>query len=296
MANYYHDKAMRILGESGTDTPQASNALRLLREARAMVSLVESVGESPDRRLLEDALRGLDFTTTIRVLRKTYKAAGPEWRRLIISAAERILYRFSSSEGLRLLPKKSRAKRPPGRLDVRMSIYGILRYSTNPLVYSRKKRAALVNLALDSSGSMIEYSAWALGVASIFPRHLRRLVIFSHEARVYEGPFTRTSFVTALLEAEFRGLTNISRALRLLDVPGVRRLVVITDLKQTVDDEPVESVVRALSRSGKRIVFIVPRSHDAGLRSLVEEAGARVLVASSPRSAAQHLLRVFLRA
>ncbi len=303
MAKYYIDRAMAKLqsiseGSRGTRSSNIvdeSSILSMIHEASAIVKLVSSLDEATDPHLIGDALRGLDYTAKLRLLKDIYGRSSPEWQKIILYAAEQILNRLSTREGLRLLRERYHTHTPPGRIDVRRSIYGTIRHSPQPIVYMKRRRTARLTLALDVSGSMVEYSTWALAVASLFPRHLQRLVMFSHYTRVYEGPFTKREFVRALFEAEFKGYTNISKALREASIPGVKKIVVITDLRQTVIDEPVDTVVHALVRSGKRIVFIIPKSHDEYTRRLVEESGGKVILASTPRKAAQHLLRILLR-
>lgn len=302
MAKHYIDRAHAKLESALEKGPSRgelvvdeSRVASLINEASAIIMLASSLNGAANPGVLYEALRGLDYYSRIRLLRDAYNYSTPEWRRLILSAAERMLDRLSAREGLRLLREAYRSKMPPGRVDVRRSIYESIRYSPRPIVYARRRRTARLTLALDASSSMMEYSTWALAVSSLFPRHLQRLVVFSHYTRVYEGPFTRREFARALFEAEFRGYTNISAALRDSTVPGVKKIVVVTDLWQTVDDEPVHSTVARLTRSGKRIVFIVPRSHDEQARRLVEENGGRVVLATNPRRAAQHLLRILLR-
>lgn len=299
MAKHYMDRALSMLnnrgGVGGHGIVDAPTIQSMVDEASAVVRLVSSLNKEADPLLVQEALKGLDYTVRLRLLKDIYARSSPAWKKIILYTAEQMLNRLSSREGLRLLRERYHAYTPPGRVDVRRSIYGTIRYSPRPIVYAKRRRATRLTLALDASGSMIEYSTWAVAVASLFPRHLQRLVVFSHDTRVYEGPFTRREFARALLEAEFKGYTNISLALRRSSVQGVKRIVVITDLKQTVLDEPVERVVRSLVRAGKRIAFIVPRSHDEHMRRLVEENGARVVSAPNPRSTAQHLLRILLR-
>ncbi len=294
MAEYYAAKA-----ESAAErVPEAapipySRVARIIAEARSLLEAAEGGlhGES-----IESLVSRLDYISGILVLRGFYsRASSPEARKLLVSAMEKLLYRFASREGSRLLPRRQTSLSPPGRVDVRRTIYNTLRGSSRPIVYVRRMRANKLALALDASGSMLEYSAWAVAVASMFPRFLSRLVLFNQDVRIFEAPFSRRSFAEILLSARFTGYTNIAAALRASDAPGTQRIVVITDLYQTVEDEPVWSAVSRIAARGKRIVFIVPRRHNAEARRLVEFSGARVVEAGTPRKAAQEVLRSLLR-
>ncbi|MCE4600548.1 MAG: VWA domain-containing protein [Desulfurococcales archaeon] len=299
MAKYYVERALRELHRGGTADGSSlvnySHVVEMIKESNAIIGLATSLKGPVNPGLVDEALRGLDYPARIRLLRDMYRRANPEWSRLILRAAERILNRFSAREGLRLLRDRYLGQTPPGRIDVRRSIYGSIRYAPRPIVYLKRKKTSRISLALDSSGSMLDYSTWAIAVASLFPRHLQRLVVFSHDTIVHEGPFTKREFIRALFDADFTGFTNISKALLQANVPGVKKMIVITDLRQTIRDEPVEEVVARLVKAGKRVIFIVPGSHDEITRVRVEEQGARVVIASTPRRAAQHLLRILLR-
>jgi len=296
MALHYAGKARELVERLGEDV-RAEPVRRVIQEAESIIEMAGALrgGAVPKGTQLDKVLAKLDFVTSVRVLRSLYSRAPPEWRSIAEAALERMLYKFSSREGLRLLPESEYRPTPPGRFEVRRSIYNMLRLKPRPFTYRRRLQANPLSLALDASGSMMEYAAWSIGVASIFPRHVRRLVVFRDAPIVYEGPFTRRLFASILLSMEFRGYTNIAAALEEAARSGVRRIVVVTDLYQTVDTVPVESVVADLSRRGKRVVFIVPRLHDREARAMVEKARARVLVAPTPREAARLLLRALLR-
>jgi len=294
MALYYKKKAECLLVGTGS---WVDRARKLLEEAESIIKIVDSLSSRPEDAgpALDDIVVRLDYPTAVRVLRSIYQRAPDEWRKLLEKTMERLLYRFAARDGLRLLPEREIRPVPPGRLEVRRSIYNMVRLRTRPFAYRRRLKANPLVLALDSSGSMIDYAAWSIGVASLFPRHLRRLVVFHETPEVYEGPFARRVFARILLSTRFHGYTNISAALEAAAVPGVRRIVVVTDLHQTVDDVPVEAVVADLRARGKRVTFIVPPSHDPDARRLVEKARAQAFTARTPQEAARLLLRALLR-
>nr|MEB3851551.1 hypothetical protein [Desulfurococcales archaeon] len=74
-----------------------------------------------------------------------------------------------------------------------------------------------------------------------------------------------------------------------------RRLVLVSDLHQTVAPGDPAEVAASLTRRGYRILAIAPPSHHAETRRRLEEAGAKVRVAYTPRDAAREVLRSILR-
>jgi uncharacterized protein with von Willebrand factor type A (vWA) domain len=269
-----------------------SRAESIARLALTVASLASGPGEAA---AAETVYARLGPAEAIRVIKAAYsRATDEEARRLLAASLERMLTRLASREGLRLLPRW-RLSEARGRVDVRRSVYRLVRSSPRPIVFRERERAARISLALDVSGSMIDYSSWALTVATLFARNIERIVMFSHVVRVVEGPLKARELAEVLLSTEFRGLTNISAALREAAAGGSRRIVVVSDLKQTVDDEPVASVVERVARSGRRVVFIAPPSAPWEEVEAVVRAGGRVTVAYTPRQAAQRILSLILR-
>ena len=182
----------------------------------------------------------------------------------------------------------------PGRVDVRLSAYRMLRMAPDPLRFRRRLASRDVTLVLDVSGSMARYSVWALAIAMAFSSHVRDLVLFSSSPRLLRGPLKPAVLAEALLSTSFRGLTDIAGALGAAGQARSKRVVVVTDLKQTVAGD-VAGALEALLARGFRVVFIVPPSFDAVERARVEALGARVRVAYKPEDAAREVLRVLRR-
>ncbi|MCE4620740.1 MAG: VWA domain-containing protein [Desulfurococcales archaeon] len=295
LASDYLEKARIMSMSLSSSIIDRSVLAGLVNEASVYIRLAESLAGNLNPGLLEGELRRIGYIEGIRFLRRAYRVAGEELRRVILTSMERLLYRLSSREGLRLLPVKQRSRVPPGRVDVRRSLYSIMRVEPQPITYLRKLKSARLSLALDMSGSMFEYSSWAIGVASLFSNNIERLVLFSHDVTVYREPITRRMLARILLEYEFEGYTNISRALREASASRSRRIVVVSDLKQTVEDDPVPVVVESLRKLGKKIVFIVPFKHDEQARMDIERAGGIVVPVRDPRRMAGVILRVLLR-
>ncbi len=270
-----------------------SSVEELVTVAEAILSMASADSPAPGE--LSRLLSMMDFEKAVKVLRGLYRSGDPRWRGILEWALERIIYMASSREGLRPLPKWRLSGSSRGRLDLRRSIYRRVRASPDPLVYRVRKRSNLVSLALDTSGSMQSYSIWALGMAAIFARSMDKIVLFSHTVEEYRGPFGRRDIARILLSARFQGYTDVYNGINAASDTRAKRIVVISDLTQTVDSgDPLEASLRA-SRAGKKLIFIVPLRHDEDLRSSLERAGFTVTLAHTPRHAARQVLRAFSR-
>ena len=298
MARHYAAKASSLLARvrgPGVGKLDRDSIEALIGQAEGIVSSVEGIGSGIVDPSIVDVLATMDLPDAVEVLRSAYgNTSSSEARRLLVNAMDRLLARASSNVGL--LPVGGRRRSPRGRLELRPSLYNIIRMRERPLVFTVKRMSRPLSLALDTSGSMSRYSAWALAVAALFSRHIERLVMFSHEIHVYRGPFSRRDLARILLEAEFGGRTDIGRAIEAAAGRGRSRLVIaVTDLAQTVAGPPPWEVAADLRRRGVEIVFVTHRHYDRDARKRLEEEGARVLVARGPRDAARRLLHIIRR-
>ncbi len=292
MAEYSGSRAMELAGSAGDASVGGYGSETVRSLVSTAIAVVEAVDGGSGE--LDRALARLGFLEAVRVLRGLYRnATSEEARMLVLSSMERLVVRVASREGPRLLPKWVRS--PRGRIEARETIYRMVRSSPDPFVFRSKLRSNLVSLALDVSGSMEPYSSWALAIAGLFARSIDRIVLFSRSATVYLGPHSYRSIAGILLEASFTGRTDIYTALGEAGRGRARRVVVISDLVQTVDSGDPGEQAEALVRSGRRLLFIAPPRHDRELAARLRSLGARVVVVYNPRQAARHVARVFLR-
>ncbi len=296
MASYYADKAEQILqgiGNVSLGRVTRESIRSLVAEARQLIALVDGLGSGMTARDASLLLYKLDLGRSIIILRTLYRSTSdPLERDIIVKSMEKLLARASSRVGLK--PTSTRVRGPSGRrLDLRRTIYNLLRMRQRPLIFEDRAKSRPLILVLDTSSSMIDYSAWAIAVSSMFARHIEKLVFFSHKVQASRGPFTKRELAKLLLGADFGGRTNISEALRRAAEHASSRLItVVSDLAQTVDDEPPWRVASALRRSGFRLVFITHERHDREARRLLEAEGAKVFVARSPRDAGRQMLSI----
>ncbi len=262
--------------------------------AMDIVNLLRAKGEDY-RSYLNSILIKLPITQGITLLRSLYRKTDPSMRRHLIQLATNYLYRFSSREGLRLLPRKVKGLVAPGRIDVKDTTFRMIRMVDNPLVYIKKLKSKSVSLALDLSGSMLEYSMWAISIAMLFARNIEKLTLFSHEVKSIKGPFSRSDLAELLLSLEFKGYTDVYNAIvETCSGTGSKKVVFVSDIKQTVESgDPVEAIKNYCR--GSRVLFIVPPSYDSSLAVRLKLVGAKLIVAYKPRDVAREVLRSLMR-
>lgn len=153
-----------------------------------------------------------------------------------------------------------------GRPDLRRTIMKLLRFAENPVVRRKRVGPESIILVLDKSASMSKYSAMVLAIAAGFARFIRRLVIFDHEAYVYDVRGRLSSrdalnLLKQLYATPFTGWTDIVNAVNLA-TRGLspRKVVIVSDLKQTVK-APIEvrDAICHLSSLGWRVHIMVPK-------------------------------------
>ncbi|QOR94729.1 VWA domain-containing protein [Thermosphaera chiliense] len=186
-----------------------------------------------------------------------------------------------------------------GRVDVRKTMFKHVRMDET-IVYRRRERRVRVVGVVDVSGSMSRFSLWSiLSLASLTPV-LSGVVMFSEKPVIYRAPGAKTqrllvNYLENLFQQGFKGYTNISSALReayrLSLKTGSGRIVLFTDLQQTVQD--VDPWVEAAGITGKgvKVVVITPSQADERVVELMRSAGCLVEVVSSPEKIPKILKR-----
>ncbi len=274
----------------GNLTPNTVRAMATL--AKNTVSALEVKGEIND--LLEKILIKLPISQGLILLRGLYKKADPLTKKYLIKVAANYLYRFSSREGLRLLPRKELSLAGHGKVHVKYSVLRLARYSEDPLVYIRKLKSRSVSLALDLSGSMLEFSMWALSVAMLFVRNIEKLTLFSHEIKTIKGPFNKSGLAELLLSLEFKGYTDLFNAIVEACDSHSKKVIVVSDIKQTVKSgNPIDAIKNC--KKGTRLLIITPPNYDINLAYEFELAGVKILVAYRPQAIAREVLRLLVR-
>ncbi len=269
--------------------------ISMISSARSIIKLAD--GDPSGASELQFIVNILGFERSLNLLRNLYKIYKDKDRYvkdLIEWNMERLIYRVASKEGLRLLPKFKFYTNKPGRIDLRRTVYNNIRYKDSIFVFKRKLKSNYLSLALDVSGSMAHYSAWALGVSSLFIRSLDKITLFSHNIFEFKGPFSVRDISRILLSTEFKGYTDIYRGMITAGKTKARRIVVVTDLYQTVNSGDPYEIFMELSRN-KKILIILPKQHNHELKKELQSLKVKIVVSDKPRDAARETLKWFMR-
>lgn len=240
---------------------------------------------------LSPMISRMDLHQAFRLLSNLYSSPDPDVKREAYRLARRI-WRSRATMLKSTVLRKWRKTGTRGRVELRETVYRMVRMQQEPLVYKRRRRSPGVVLAVDRSGSMVPYATWAILTASAFSRNVRRLVLFGENVEVIEVSRGSRRLVDLLLSAKFEGYTNISAAM----LEAARNLtpatlVLISDLKQTVQAESPVKVAERLIKSRWRIVVVAPPSRDLVVEEALRERGVRVEVARRPWETGRRLAK-----
>lgn len=170
-----------------------------------------------------------------------------------------------------------------GRIDLRKTVYSFTR-GIYDIVKRRRIRHKKIILLLDTSGSMVKHSVWAiLSIARLIPL-TKHVILFTDRVRIVRITKRSTrELILGFLEKTyiegFTGYTNISLALRVARRIARRgdHVVLVSDLRQTVKDvDPVQEAQNLLDK-GVKIAVIAPSSHDTSTRNRLNALGIQVI-------------------
>ncbi len=294
---YYADIALSYLEKTNKRIGNLDkhSIIHMINSAKTIIKLAD--GDPSSALQLQFIVNVLGFERSLNLLKNLYniyKDKDKYVKELIEWNVERLIYRVASKEGLRLLPKYKFYTSKPGRIDLRRSIYNNIRRRDSMFIFKRKLKSNYVSLALDISGSMAYYSAWALGISSLFIRSLDKITLFSHNTVEVKGPFSLRDISRILLLAEFKGYTDIYTGLLKAGQTKARRIVIVTDLYQTVNSGDPYEAFKSLTKN-KKVLVILPRQHNRELRKELENLKVKIVVSDKPKDAARETLRWFLR-
>ncbi len=175
--------------------------------------------------------------------------------------AEAVAHKVLSRRGARRKGAAGQWKKTKtnGRLDLRRTMSNIARGMLGEIVYRKREGTPPVILVVDRSDSMRKHASQLLDIASSYFDITENLILFSDSVEVLRvrKTLSKTYFIEKLLDIGFAGYTNITLALRVagkLARPG-STVVVISDMQQTVRDEPYVRELERLSR--KRVKTII---------------------------------------
>ncbi len=269
----------------------------ILKHEKELYNILEAakeLTENPDSiEGIERFLLKIRFETAWQILSNLYKKpARPEVKRKIFNIALRLWYRETRFTKTRIIKGKEKIRNVHGEMNVRLTLGNIIRFQSNPIVCNRPRNIKSTQLIVDISGSMRKYSLWVLLTASAFSRYIYRMILFSDKSYVIRRRSLH-KLIDVLLGSEFKGLTNITQALREASMDNkVKRIILLSDLKQTVKDEDPLEYILTLYRKGWRIAIIMPPDHNSNAYVRLRENGIPTYIVSEPEKAS----RVFYQA
>ncbi len=230
-------------------------------------------------------------------LRRVYRSGDEKVKRVALRLAELVWRRLEARAARLYRLRGDRRRDVHGRVDIRKTIYNLVSYRENPIVAYRRRSKPSFALVLDTSGSMAKYSLWALLAASAFSKMVSSITLFSSNITIVPNAqkLSARRVIELIFESSFEGYTNISAALRetarLYKTPS--RMVIVTDLCQTVEDERPEDVTERLAHRGWRLYYLLPPRHCTAVRERVA-AHATARIVSKPEELPRVIRRVML--
>lgn len=282
----YEYYAEYLLSKALQNTPTTSIGYKALVFAKKLIDILSSNGRNETSiESLIKVLGNIEFLEAWNLLKGLYSISDPTSKSWI----KRIAYRLWIRQVTRIkshIYKGWHKNVFNGRIDLRPTILNIIRLKNRPLVYRRRLELKDVNLITDISGSMNKYSTWVLLTASAFLRNVKRITLFHSDVFIIDvkGRKDFDKLIDYLLTLQFYGYTNIVKALKeTVKGASVRRLILISDLKQTVKtEENLVDVLLELTSKGWSIAIIAPISVDENTAYTLRENGLPVYIVENP--------------
>lgn len=182
--------------------------------------------------------------------------------------------------------KKIKVTYRSNKIDLRGTIYNVIRLNYEERYFDRRKEPNLIIL-LDISGSMFNHSLWAICSLATFIHRINYVLLFSENVDIVR--IKRHSmnllykFLRSIMDYGFKGYTNIELALSkaLLLAKKKTFYILISDLKQTVHGDPLKPI-NELLRKGHKLLVIAPQNYDRELAHSIQSMGGNVVVVKSP--------------
>ncbi len=244
---------------------------------------------------LKSLIRDLSFTEAVKLLSSVASSADPRTKHYAMRLLYIITRRYAGllSKGRRAAVAVTRGGF--GRISTRHTIHNMVRMKTNPITVRSNKRIRSIVLVIDKSGSMRDYAIAALLSAAALAPLVKRIVFFDENVYVLNklNKVNIHKLIELVFSTQFSGYTNIVSALdAAVKGIGASRLVLISDLKQTVrpyTETDICNQVAWIQSSGWHVVILTPSS---SYPLCLNGTGAKVVIVNSINAIERALMRL----
>ncbi len=159
------------------------------------------------------------------------------------------------------------------KMDIRKTLIRYIREQNLIPFYKRRIKTGGITLVVDRSNSMRKHAPQVVELALSFYEMIDRLVLFSDNVEVLRitNSKSKAYVLDNILKMNFQGYTNISKALKIAGKnmkPG-EMLILLSDMEQTVEDEPYFYELNRLSRKKVKIIIYTIEKHYSAIKKHV---------------------------
>ncbi len=252
----------------------ALRAKRLIQEVRTLLSYVEPPNGSGGR---DYNMRSVPFEDLILFAQDLYPSAELWLKRRLERLVKNAIYDVVAPLGeSKSFTKHVRAEVGPGGLDVRRTVLNYVLMKESFVVYRRRPTRKEIALIIDVSGSMRPYANLVLSVAAVSYRMLKSLLAFNDKIVSYINHPSQDRIIRLLLSLSFEGFTDLSKALSLGST--YHRLVLVTDLRQTVRGPDPAELICMLRKKGRYVTIIFPPTADSASLTRIRGCGVKLFM------------------
>ncbi len=274
---------------------------KLYRDYRMLRTLVlVAIGEGSETLDTMVRLHYLkDPVSIIIPLRSIYRSAvnpGVRMKALLLATKLTNIIRRRLRSSMISGYKRKHSSIRKGRLSLRKTLFKYSRLTTSFPVYESKELTDRFVIIVDVSGSMRKYVEWSIIMASAFYKYIDSLILFREDVKVVTSRIIRSlrALMELLFQIDYAGWTNISLALNeglLIARKRGAGIILISDLKQTIDYTPPEEIFRKIKTNRVRTIVLTPPNHNRILEVRLKEMGIPVLTISEPSSLPRVIIR-----
>ena len=296
----YIDFALQELRNSIPNGSVVKNLEPLMTLAEAVSRMLSSGGSSGrDWYQVEEALRRLGTYTALEFLTAISNNSGLD--PAVRSRALRLSYlllRRVLSRGDKYSLEKKKLRRHGSRIAVRETIRRLLGLHEDFLVFREREQRPRIVLVLDKSGSMRPYALNTVLAAAALAPFIAKMILFDENIYSFNlrGSLTRADLVRlvdTVLSIKFSGYTDLVSAIReAIGTRDARKMIIITDLRQTVNTNTALEDIFAKAASRFQVIVLSPPSVDYAIVNKIKSLNVAFHIIDNPSKMRQILMKI----